>query len=51
MKDYRCIDDGFLSDNDRAFLEQYVANINKVIKSAAEEANVTYVAPPNQPDG
>ncbi|WPF25978.1 GDSL-type esterase/lipase family protein [Corynebacterium pseudokroppenstedtii] len=51
MKDYQCIDDGFLSDNDRAFLEQYVTNINNVVKSAAQDTNATYVTPPNQPDG
>ena len=51
MKDYQCIDDGFLSENDRAFLEQYVTSINNVVKSAAQDTNATYVTPPNQPDG
>lgn len=51
VRDHRCIDDGFLSDRDRAFLESYAQQINTVIETAAQQTSSTYIAPPDQPEG
>ena len=46
-----CPESGYLSLNDRKYINDFLAEVNKTIEQAAQTTRTTYVAPPNDPKG
>ena len=46
-----CLKDGFLTKDEREFIAEAIDKVNEVVKEAADQTGVTYVAPPNEDKG
>ncbi|WP_337448550.1 SGNH/GDSL hydrolase family protein [Corynebacterium pseudokroppenstedtii] len=46
-----CLNDGFLSSDERTYFAETVDEVNNLMKDAANQTGVKYVAPPNEEKG
>lgn len=49
--EHRCPESGYLSLNDRKYINNFLTEVNNTIQQAAQETHTTYITPPNDPEG
>ena len=49
--EHRCPESGYLSLNDRKYINSFLTEVNNTIQQAAQETHTTYITPPNDPEG